>query len=204
MKKIYFNISLSIALLFGANSVWATIHIINAEGVGPATNVFVPNVTNAVCGDTIKWVLISGTHTTASTSVPVGATPWAEANITASGFIYVVTVAGTYNYTCHPGSGGHMPASIVVTCTAGIPSNNDVILNVYPNPASQTITIDNPMFDGGQYQLYLTNLLGEVIISTNSNTQKTFLDISSLANGSYLLRVVQNGREAVKKVMVIK
>lgn len=204
MKKIYFIASLSLVALFGTSSVHATIHIINAQGTNSLSNAFVPNVTNAVCGDTIKWVLISGTHTTASTSVPVGATPWLEANITPSGFMYVVTVAGTYNYTCHPGGGGHMDASIVVSCPAGIPSNNDVILNVYPNPASQSITIENPLFDGGEYQLYLTNMLGEIIISTNANTQKEMIDISSIPNGSYLLRVVQNGREGVKKVMIIK
>ena len=92
MRKIYFIISLSLCSLLSVNSVHATIRIINAQGTNSATNAFVPNVCNAVVGDTIKWVLISGTHTTASTSVPGGAAPWAEANITGSGFIYVVTV----------------------------------------------------------------------------------------------------------------
>jgi plastocyanin len=56
-------------------------------------------------GDTIVWTLISGTHTTTSTVVPIGASTW---DYTFSGpsdtFTYIITVPGVYEYICsfHP------------------------------------------------------------------------------------------------------
>lgn len=60
---------------------------------------------DAVVGDTVKWTLVSGTHTTTSTSVPVGAATW-DYTFTGVGdsFTYVITVPGVYEYYCaiHP------------------------------------------------------------------------------------------------------
>lgn len=64
---------------------------------------FSPKRVNALVGDTILWVYKIGFHTTTSTGIPVGATPWdspMDANTTR--FSYVVSVPGTYNYTCLP------------------------------------------------------------------------------------------------------
>ena len=66
---------------------------------------FTPISFDVAIGDTIRWTLVEGTHTTTSTSIPVGATPW---DYTFSGvgdtFDYVVMVAGVYEYYCvfHP------------------------------------------------------------------------------------------------------
>jgi len=52
-------------------------------------------------GDTITWTLVSGSHTTTSTSVPAGAASW---NYTFTGlgdtFSYIVQVEGVYEYWC--------------------------------------------------------------------------------------------------------
>ena len=59
----------------------------------------------AAVGDTIVWTLISGTHTTTSTLVPIGAATW---DYTFTGvsdtYTYVITVPGVYEYICsfHP------------------------------------------------------------------------------------------------------
>jgi len=71
-------------------------HIVNAGGTS-----FSPNSVSAKVGDTIKFVWSSGTHTTTSTSVPTGAATW-DSPLTSSNtsFIYIITVAGTYNFKC--------------------------------------------------------------------------------------------------------
>jgi plastocyanin len=60
---------------------------------------------DAAVGDTITWTLVSGTHTTTSTSVPVGATTW-DYTFTGVGdtYSYVIVVPGIYEYYCafHP------------------------------------------------------------------------------------------------------
>ena len=88
MKKTFTIIAISI--LFTVCNASATTVIIQAIGTTSVNEGFSPQIANAVCGDTIRWVLVSGTHTTASTSIPSGASSWTSNNISISGYIYVV------------------------------------------------------------------------------------------------------------------
>lgn len=192
MKKLYSILAIlftSVLLIGTAN---ATIVTIQAIGTNSATDKFSPSVANAVCGDTIKWVLVSGTHTTASTTIPTGATSWTSPNITANGYLYVVTVAGTYNYTCHPSSGGHMPGSIVVTCSAGLSGfNNDFISTSYPNPFSDKMVIETPPAD----MISIYNMVGEktkIFLLTNGQT-KVEIDTGELPVGVYFYSIFKEG-----------
>lgn len=103
MKKILF-LFVCFALFF--NKTKANIHIVQVANFqfSPAS------VTDVIVGDTMRWIWVSGSHTTtddpstqAATSLPVGAPIWTSAiNATSTTFDYVVTVAGTYNYLCIP------------------------------------------------------------------------------------------------------
>lgn len=102
----------------------ATTHIVEVSNFqfSPA------NISNVLVGDKIRWVWVSGFHTTtadntihngATTSVPSGADTW-NANISANSpsFEYGVTVAGVYDYVCvphAPGMKGTFTASNFVT-----------------------------------------------------------------------------------------
>jgi plastocyanin len=71
-----------------------------------ANNVFIPESLNVCPGDTVKWVLTQGTHTTTSTSIPAGATSWDQfmSSTGVTTFTYVPSVSGNYDYYCsiHP------------------------------------------------------------------------------------------------------
>lgn len=71
-----------------------------------ANNVFIPDSVVACSGDTIKWVLTQGTHTTTSTNIPGGAISWDQfmSSTGVTTFTYVVVVSGNYDYVCtiHP------------------------------------------------------------------------------------------------------
>lgn len=90
----------------------ASIHIIEVSNFqfSPA------NLSNVLVGDKVRWVWVSGVHTTtadnaahngSTTSVPPGADTW-NANINADypTFEYSVTVAGVYDYVCVPHAPG--------------------------------------------------------------------------------------------------
>ena len=63
---------------------------------------FSPATLNVMVGDVIHWVLIDGTHTTSSVSVPSGANAWdSPMDITNTTFDYTVTQAGSYSYQCN-------------------------------------------------------------------------------------------------------
>ena len=70
-------------------------------------------------------------------------------------------------------------------------------LKVYPNPASETLTVEGVMTSVGVY-----NTLGQCLITKPVNTASVQLDLSGLDNGIYFLRVYNNGETAVRKIAV--
>ena len=81
-------------------STTSTMHVISASG---SSYSFSPNsITDIKIGDTMKFVWLSGNHTTTSTSVPTGASTWNNPlNSGSTSFIYIITKSGTYNYQCN-------------------------------------------------------------------------------------------------------
>ncbi len=66
---------------------------------------------------------------------------------------------------------------------------NRVSIKVYPNPVSNTLTVENT--EGGNFKIL--NLLGQQVISGKTTAQR--IDVSALPQGSYILKV---GAEQVK------
>jgi len=87
------------------------------------SNSFSPASMNVSVGDTVRWTIVSGFHTTTSTSVPAGAATWDQPISPFSPtYEYIVTKAGTYNYQCTPhGFTGAFNASAPIV---NIPDNN--------------------------------------------------------------------------------
>ena len=73
----------------------------------------------AKVGDIVRWNWSDGIHTTTSTTIPAGASPW-NANMTSTStqFDYVITASGTYNYVCVPHQAFGMVASFTVSAAA--------------------------------------------------------------------------------------
>src|SRR6188508_92228 len=94
LRKLIATLSI-ILIAVAAN---ATTHHITASDF-----VFTPNSVSASLGDTIEWDWITGNHTTTSLGIPAGAAAWSHSLNAQDGnqtFIYVPSVAGTYNYEC--------------------------------------------------------------------------------------------------------
>lgn len=175
MKKLYV-LSLLLFTGFAAN---ATIH-----NVAVTNDVFTPaSLPNVMVGDTIRWTLGQGMHTTTSTSVPAGAATW---NYQFSGlgddFDYKVTVAGNYTYQCS--FHGGMTGSFSATGTAGINLlENTASQKAYPNPFKSKLSIPNKNAD----RIDILNALGEKVksVAVSKNEKTTMLDLSELKNGVY-------------------
>lgn len=116
LYKRYLFGMLFIAMLLAANPLLATTQIIMVGGPGGMS--FVPSTGVTIeLGDTIKWEWDNGSHTTTSTTIPAGATAWDEPiNSGSTTFIYVPSVAGTYNYKCTPHQAMGMVGSFTVIC----------------------------------------------------------------------------------------
>jgi plastocyanin len=75
---------------------------------------FAPSsISNVNVGDTIRWVWVSGVHTTTSTSIPAGALTWDQPiDATNTFYEYHATVTGIYNYYCM-----HHPTTMIASFT---------------------------------------------------------------------------------------
>jgi plastocyanin len=162
---------------------------------------------NVISGDTIRWVWVSGIHTTTSTSVPGGAMTWDQPiDATNTVYEYHATVVGTYNYYCmhHPTT---MIASFTVISTtpAGIGNNSSGILRIYPNPTSGQITIIPGSSQGKMDILIVRDLTGRTIFSnTISSDQQYIIDLSAYPGGYYFVQLTSDAGTMTRKVILDK
>ncbi len=79
---------------------------------------------------------------------------------------------------------------------------NDVIselpISIFPNPTTGTLNITNA--ENADVVIY--NMLGEVVLSVNNITR--IIDISKLAGGTYIVKVVSENNVTTQKVNLIK
>ncbi len=77
-----------------------------------------------------------------------------------------------------------------------------VQFNVYPNPAVSNLTIALPATGTSQVTIFTVN--GKQIRQMNNVNGLQTLDVSHLANGIYLVKVVNNGVTATKRFEILK
>lgn len=73
------------------------------------------------------------------------------------------------------------------------------LVSIYPNPASQVLTITN-LPNTTNVTLY--NLLGEIVESTVTQNTKHTLNVTDLSEGTYILRINHNRETIVKKIVI--
>ncbi|MBM4159324.1 MAG: T9SS type A sorting domain-containing protein [Ignavibacteria bacterium] len=176
---------------------------------------FTPQNETAEVGDTIKWIWVSGFHTTTSTSIPAGALSWDELITPAiQTYIYVLQVPGTYNYVCTPHVMMGMTGTIVVSIPTGIQqitgsAENYKLSQNFPNPFNPVtkISFNIPVtgyvkisvYDAGGKQITeLVNGIrqaGEYLVDFNA---------SGLSTGVYFYRLTAGEYTEVRKMMYVK
>jgi plastocyanin len=192
------NLLFAAAILFLAVNTKATTHTIQVADFS-----FTPSsIPNVHLGDTVKWVWMSGTHTTTSTSVPTGAATWNQSMTSSSTtFIYVPTVAGNYAYDCsvHPTT---MTGSFTVISTANVNTISQVLPAVSPNPSSGMLHVQ---FSSQlqQQSVRIINLAGQTVVSETYNAQKDAdINLQNVANGVYCIQV-QEGDKTSRQPFVV-
>lgn len=196
MKKIILPTLFMILSLVISIPAMAT--VVTITSVSTPSEGFSPNSFTISCGDTVAWVNGNGIHTTASTSVPSGASTWTSGDLNSTPYYYIPTVAGTYNYTCHPTSGGgHMDASFTVTCVAGVEDYNLKSISVYPNPSSTGFfhLTGFPIAAG----IKVFDQLGRMVTLPSSNAP--WLDLQEKEDGIYFIHVEYEGEQVIRRII---
>jgi len=164
---------------------------------------------STVCANspiTLNSSAISPLQTSPTFSYSWSSTP---AGYTSSTQSPTVTPAdpGTYTYTVTVTSGGcSRTASVNVTVTdcLGVAesSNENVSLNVYPNPTSGVINLNDEFVLNNNFEAIVSNSFGKMVYyGKNINN----IDLSAYSDGLYYLSVKQqNGNIINKKIILIK
>ena len=82
----------------------------------------------------------------------------------------------------------------------GVEENAASTINVYPNPAKDVLTVKA----GNISSVSIYSLLGQRVYSEDVNSDEAVINMSDLDAGMYVVRVVADGTEMVKKISVIR
>jgi hypothetical protein len=109
---------------------------------------------------------------------------------------------GTVIYESGPDLQGTLQLFTVdctINVTEVVESEESPTVNVYPNPASQQVTVVSatPMS-----RCLLMNSLGQVVMDKRVNETMIQLDVDRLAPGIYLLRAQTANGDAIQRVMI--
>ncbi|MCI0450447.1 MAG: T9SS type A sorting domain-containing protein [Chlorobi bacterium] len=172
------------------------------------------NLPNVHIGDSIKWNWTGPTeHTTTSSTIPNGATSWNEIlNGSNTTYIYVVTVAGSYDYFCvpHPFMVGSFTASpIGITPIAGEVPKSFKLNQNYPNPFNPVTDIKFDIPVASYTKLTVLNILGqeiEVLVNQQLSTGSYKVDwnASNYPSGVYFYKLEAGDFVDTKKMILIK
>ncbi|MBL0316091.1 MAG: T9SS type A sorting domain-containing protein [Flavobacteriales bacterium] len=83
-------------------------------------------------------------------------------------------------------------------------STADYTLKCYPNPANDVLYIEWPDTWTGQNQIMLTDLIGKVMVISNSTKNRVSLNLTTLASGTYQIVVINEdeGHVLTKQIFV--
>ena len=98
-------------------------------------------------------------------------------------------MAGFYSVIVADASGCRDTLTIVIGITTHINQNAASLLQMFPNPAQQTVYIKNISPNS---RLFLYNTLGQMVWKEENSAENTQIDVSNFAPALYWLRVETN------------
>lgn len=148
------------------------------------------------------FAIVAAIQTQAQTAIASGGTTATGAGGTVSFTI------GQIAYTTVSGTGGSVAQGVQQTYRVSAPTSieeNTISLKaqIYPNPATDVLmlTVENTDFKNLNYQLM--DASGKLLSQDRVNRNATSIDVSTLPNGSYFVRVLSKSK-LLKTFTIIK
>ena len=148
-------------------------------------------------GDTIIWTWGSGTHNLRATS---GTESFDSGYFTGAGntFTYTFNQVGSTDYVCDPHAGNMYGTVTVTSYTAGISENKLLSFEMYPNPVSDKLNIQLPS-GSEKAEVSIFDYTGRLVSSKTISSNDTSIDVQSISNGIYIIRVASNTKIGVQR-----
>jgi hypothetical protein len=92
--------------------------------------------------------------------------------------------------------------SVFVDVMFSTESFTPAMFKMYPNPATDQLTIEHPL--KGSFQLTLSNVLGQTVLTKTDpgTTDRLSLNVGNLPAGPYMLKIQQGNRQVSLKVVI--
>jgi hypothetical protein len=124
----------------------------------------------------------------------------------ATNSFYVFTMNGNYTVEVFNSFGCSTTSTITTVNDVGIEELGALsLVNVYPNPASENVTIELNISKAMDVQIRLMNITGQVIWSENeaqlSGVSSKTIDLKTIAAGMYQLQISTNEGVLNKKII---
>lgn len=192
-------------------TAWYTIKTTSNCGISAKDSIYVTRVNNAAP------VITAGGPTTfcagqnvvlTATTIAGAVTQWYKNSIlTSSGTSYTATTAGAY-YVVQTASGCSKTSNTITTivnCREGeFFANQEISLQVYPNPASDHLQIElSGLAEDQESNITLSEISGKTIMTTEISNGQLQLPVQHISDGLYLITIRQNGNiAALQRVMI--
>ncbi len=155
---------------------------IQTVNVPTASDATIQNL--VVSGSGIKWFASEADALANVNQLPVGTI------ISDGSTYYAVSSVGTCNSDA---------LAVTVVVTLGVNGFDSSNFKYYPNPVTNILTIS---YTNSISEVVVSNLLGQQISAVKPNVTQTDVDMSSLPNGTYLVKVTSENQ--TKTIKVIK
>ena len=107
-----------------------------------------------------------------------------------------------YTKTTFPSNDGEFSVINISKNSIGIDDNTLSEISIYPNPASDHITINTSNSISGISKFQILNLLGEIVYSDRKEfSETTSININHLEPGLYFIKIENNGSVISKKII---
>lgn len=109
-----------------------------------------------------------------------------------------MVAAGTYYVTQTDGECESEPAMVVIETVLGTGDFNTSSFRYYPNPVSDYLTV---VCDGEMTSVAVFDLQGKKVMETSHENSMRNVDMSALAMGSYIVKIVADGHTETVRIV---